>query len=84
LTIGISILDGDGFSLDVSKVAQTLPKSFNPIRNSGMGKSQQDSYAWELPRLLGLCPRPAHREGNDDCKKPRPFSILNFRFSIIG
>ena len=32
-----------------------------------------------FPDLLRAGPCPAHREHDDDCEKPHPFSILNFR-----
>src|SRR5207249_2877854 len=41
-------------------------------------------YARNFRWLLRLRPRPAHRKRDDDCKKPGPFSILDFGFPIAG
>ena len=40
-----------------------------------------------MRKIFPVCcasPCPAHHEHDDDCKKPHPFSILDFRFSIVG
>src|SRR5436190_17285418 len=84
LLLGKPVLDGDVLSLDPAKLVQLLPERLPQYRAAGSSASIQETYAEDFPCLLCVCPRPAHRERDDDCKKPCPFSILDFRFPIVG
>ena len=100
LLLGKPVLDGDIFSLNPSKLAQLLPERLQEDRATRSSTWIQETYAEDFPCLLRLCPHPAHRECDDDCKNPRPFSILDpsvrlrvcpefiegtgFRFPIVG
>jgi hypothetical protein len=90
--LGKPILDDDILSLNPSKLAQLLPKGLQADRATGSSAIIQEPYAGNFPWLLRVCPRPAHGKRDDDCKKLRPFSILDpsirlrtgFGFSIVG
>jgi hypothetical protein len=92
LLLGKSVLGGDILSLDPPKLLHLLPERLPKNRTAGSSAIIQETYAEDFPRLLRLGHRPAHRERQDDYKKPHPFSILDpstrlrtgFGFSIIG
>jgi len=66
---------------NVAKLAQPLTEGLDTRRYGGRGSGAKKADPRNLYCLLRLCPRPAHREHDDDSKSPRPFSILDFRLS---
>jgi hypothetical protein len=78
LLLGKPVLDGDIFSLDPAKLSHLLPERVHEDRATGSSAIIQETYAEDLSCLLRVCPRPTHRERDDDCKRPHPFWILDF------
>jgi hypothetical protein len=82
--LGKSILNGDILSLNPPKLAQLLAERLQKSCHTRSSASIQKTYAEDFSRLLRACPRPDQREREHYCKKPRPFSIFDFGFWIIG
>src|SRR5262245_39462466 len=84
LLLGKSVLDDDILSLDPSKLAHLLPKRIQEDRATRSSALIQVSYAEDFSRLLRPRLNPAHCECDDESNNPHPFSILDFRFPIVG
>jgi hypothetical protein len=82
--LGKPVLDGDILSLNPAKLAQVLPERLQEDRATGSSATLQVTYAEDFPCLLRRGHSPSHHEHEGDYRKPQPFSILDFRFSIIG
>jgi hypothetical protein len=67
------VLDGDILSLNPPKLAQLLSERFQEDRAAGSSAIIQKADAEHFSRRLRLCPRPAHRERENDRKNPHPF-----------
>ena len=80
-----SPLNDNVFPLHVPKLAQPLAECLDAGRGSGKREhAARISYPGDFRRLLRLCPRPANREYDSESNNPHQFSILDFRFPIVG
>src|SRR6185503_10247642 len=80
ILLGKPVLCGDILSLNPPKLAHFLPKRVQDDRATGSSAINKETYAGDFRWLLRPCPCPTHHEHEDDCKKPRAFSILDFGF----
>jgi hypothetical protein len=78
--LGISVLDGDIFSFNPSKLAQLLPERLQEDRDTGSSAIIQETDAEDFPYLLGVDHSPAQRECENEGDKPHQFSISDFGF----
>ena len=83
LLLGKSVLDADILSSIHPSLLSSCRNAFID-RATGSSAIIQVTYADDFSRLLRLGHRPAHRERDDDRNNPHQFSILDFRFSIVG
>src|SRR5207302_6066777 len=57
--LGRLIVNDNVFTLDITKLAQTLPECFDAIRDTSRGRRFENPNPWDFRRLLGF---------SDDCK----------------
>jgi hypothetical protein len=66
-----AVIDGDGRSLDVTKVAQALAKALKARCNSRSRRGAQETNARHLARFLRACGKRPSRYPTDKTKKRR-------------
>ena len=75
--LGKPVLDGDILSLNPSKLAQLLPERLHEDRATGSSAIDPGNLCGGFFLAAAPEPQPRTTERDDDCKKPRPFSILD-------
>ena len=84
LPLRISVFGGDVLSFYVTTLAQSHPNSFGTGGVTSCIAPREISYPGNFLRLLRRCLNPTEHECEHDSEDPHPFSILDFRFPIVG
>src|SRR4029077_1353870 len=75
-------LNNDILSLNITELMQSFLECL--VVRPRRGARHQITYPRGFRRLLRLSHSRNHHEHESDYRKPQPFSILDFEFSIIG